>query len=345
MAEASDRVPSDDAVCLAVCVGWRMAELYDAKDLPGPPASDRTGRLPEHLPGLGEMSAHERAAALVAHLAADVASLGRALRIKHMPSAGPVLAVLRSPAHSRDDMRASVLDLYLQVRNTVAGSNASAAVALGLGRMLADTTLLPVAGDSQTLREQFGEYRLANAYGWLDDLGVRLPARSAAVVRATLAQWQEWVQAPDTDADAATIRALRQQGDVWRRLLTGEQSPDQLLDRQAYIGAAAKLLAAGRRMGLHYLWKWSWSILLAAVAAGVVVWAALAYAPGTASRITTVALSAGGFVGLSWLGVRATLGRAIRQAESALWEAEVTAAAAKAAATTPEHQPAGHVTG
>ena len=172
-------------------------------------------------------------------------------------------------------------------------------------------------------------------------------SHSAAVVRATLIEWERWFthlpKSPHgainpAEADANAIRALRQQGDTWRRLLTGEQRPDQLLDRQAYIGAAVKLLGAVWRIGLHYLWKWSWSILLAASAAGTAIWAALTYAPGGTSRVTTVVVSAAGFLGISWLSVRATLGRALRQSESALWEAEVTAAIAKAATTTPKNR-------
>ena len=123
-------------------------------------------------------------------------------------------------------------------------------------------------------------------------------------------------------ADANAIRALGLQGNTWRRLLTGEQRPDQLLDRQAYIGAAVKLLGAAWRIGLHYLWKRSWPILLAAGAAGgtagTAVWAALTYAPGGTSRVTTVVVSAAGFLVISWLSIRATLGRALRQSESAL---------------------------
>ena len=46
---------------------------------------------------------------------------------------------------------------------------------------------------------------------------------------------------------------------MWRRLLTGQQAADrQLLDGRAYVGAAARLLANGRRLVFHYLWKWSW---------------------------------------------------------------------------------------
>jgi hypothetical protein len=59
--------------------------------------------------------------------------------------------------------------------------------------MLADTVLLPTSGQPQVLGKQFDRYRLANAFAWLDDLGARLPARSAAAVRASLRGWEQWV--------------------------------------------------------------------------------------------------------------------------------------------------------
>jgi hypothetical protein len=65
------------------------------------------------------------------------------------------------------------------------------------------------------------------------------------------------------------------------------------------------------------------------------VWALLTYAPGGTSRAATVVVAGAGFFGVSWLGVRATLGRALQQAESALWETEITAAIAEAAAVRP----------
>jgi hypothetical protein len=344
---AGDVVSAENAVCLALCVGWRMAELYDDDDLPGPPGRQEASGLPAHLPGLGEMSQHERACALAAHVGADLASLSRALGLESMPTAAPVAEALEAPGHSRNSVRTAVLDLYLKVRDAVAGSDVSAATAFGLGRMLADTALLPTEGHPEILAERFEEHRLANALGWLEDLDASLPPRSAATVRATLAEWEQWVarlpRTPKGPIDPAAlskaeIRALKRQGDIWRRMLTGEQRPDQLLDSQAYIGAAVKLLGAAWRIGWHYLWKWSWAIVLAAGAVSAAVWAPLAYAPAGTSRVAAVAVSAAGFLGISWLGVRATLGRALRQAEGALWEAEVTAAIAKVAATTPKNR-------
>jgi len=127
---------------------------------------------------------------------------------------------------------------------------------------------------------------------------------------------------------------------VWRRLLTGQQAADQLLDGRAYVGAAASLLANGRRLAFRYAWKWSWAILAAAATVAAAVWAALTYAPSGTDRVVAVLVSAAGFASLSWAGVRATLGRAVRQAEHAMWDAEVVAAIGKAATIVPDHNEA-----
>jgi len=75
--------------------------------------------------------------------------------------------------------------------------------------------------------------------------------------------------------------------------------------------------------------------LAAAGAIGATVWAAVTYAPAGTDRVIAVLVSAAGFLGLSWAGVRATLGRALRQAEHAMWEAEVVEAIGKAATIVP----------
>jgi hypothetical protein len=288
------------------------------------------------------MTPHEKAYALAAHAGADLVSLRAALG-GDMPTAEGVQAALRVVGHRRDDVRKAIHDLYLDVRDRLAGSNPAAAVSLGLGRMLADTTLLPTSGKPEVLGERFDKYRLANAFDWLDDLDAVLPTHSASAVRASLRTWEKWVsdrRHPDGTVDPAkinpgTIRALRRQGDMWRRLLTGEQAADQLLDGRAYVGAAASLLANGRRLAFRYLWKWLWAILLAVAAVGASIWAALTYAPAGTARVTAVLVSAAGFLGVSWAGIRATLGRALQQAENAMWQAEVVAAIGRAATITP----------
>jgi hypothetical protein len=242
----ADRRSAQDTVCLAVDLGWLLAELYDSRRLPGPPPDDNERPLPPHLPGIGAMTPYEKACALAAHVGADLARLEAALGLG-MPTAKSIQAVLDTPGHARDDVRRAVHDLYLDIRNRLAGTDPAAALAFGLGRMLADTTLLPESTEPQVLAERFERYRIANAFAWLDDLDAKLPARSASAVRVSLRRWESWVadrcdpvgRIAPAMIDTVVIRALRQQGCVWRRLLTGQQPADQLLDRRAYVGAAA----------------------------------------------------------------------------------------------------------
>jgi hypothetical protein len=344
----ADRRSAQDTVCLAVGLGWLLAELYDSRRLPGPPPDDDERPLPPHLPGIGAMTPYEKACALAAHAGADLARLEASLGLG-MPTAKSIQAVLDTPGHARDDVRRVVHDLYLDIRNRLAGTDPAAALAFGLGRMLADTTLLPESAEPQVLAERFERYRIANALAWLDDLDAKLPARSASAVRVSLRRWESWVadrcdpvgRIAPAMIDTVVIRALRQQGCVWRRLLTGQQAADQLLDGRAYVGAAASLLANGRRLAFHYVWKWSWAILAAAAAVGATVWAALTYTPSGTDRVVAVLVSAAGFLGLSWASVRATLGRAVRQAEHAMWDAEVVAAIGKAATVIPGYDESG----
>lgn len=330
-----------DAVWLSVCVGWRMVELYDRKKLSGPVKRTGSEQLPPYLPGFGEMTEHERVCVLAAHVRADLASLAASLGTE-MPSMADVRALLEADGEL-DDVRREVLNLYLKTRDRLAASNVAAATGFGLGRMLADTVLLPTADDPQILEGRFDVYRLSNAFAWLHDLDGRLPAHAASAVRASLRAWEQWVNSqrnPDGSISPAkindsVIRVLHKQGETWRRLLTGQQAADQLLDGRAYVGAAASLIANGRRIVFHFLWKWLWAVLLAIAAAVAVVWAAVTYAPSGTARVAAILFSAVGLLGASWAGARATLGRALNQVEGALWETEVITAIGKMATITP----------
>lgn len=102
------------------------------------------------------------------------------------------------------------------------------------------------------------------------------------------------------------------------------------------MGAATSLLAKARKLTFHYLWKWSCAIIPALGAIAAAVWAAATDAPAGSARVAAIIASVAGFLGVSWTGIRATLGRALRQTESALWEAEVTMAIGKAATILPK---------
>jgi hypothetical protein len=233
--------------------------------------------------------------------------------------------------------------LYTDVRRRLAASATLLATAFGLGRMLADTVWLPRSDHPELYLERFDAYRLANAYGWLDDLQKAFPQRAAAAVHASLAAWEYWVQhatkpdgSPDaTRFDPSTLRALRRQGELWRRLLAGEKDPIQLLGPPDYVEAGSRLLRRGRQITARFLWRWLPGIVLLIAGAAAAVWAAVTYAPAGTDRLVAVLASLLGTLGVSWKGIGATLGTALKQAESALWSAEVEAAVGQAASVLP----------
>jgi len=135
---------AQDAVRLALDAGWLLAELYDSRELPGPPREAAPKPLPAHLPGFGDMTPHEKACARTAYLGVGLTRLEAALGTG-MPSVRDVQAALAVPGHARDDVRAAVHSLYLDIRDRLAGSDPAAALGFGLGRMLADTALLPTS--------------------------------------------------------------------------------------------------------------------------------------------------------------------------------------------------------
>jgi hypothetical protein len=103
------------------------------------------------------------------------------------------------------------------------------------------------------------------------------------------------------------------------------------------MGAVASLLANARRLAFRYLWKWLWAILLAVAAVGVSIWAALTYAPAGTLRAAAVLVSAAGFLGVSWAGIRATWEGRCGKPRNAMWQAEVVAAIGRAATIIPKH--------
>lgn len=97
------------AVCIAIDLGWRFAELYDSTRLPGPPRSD-AAELPPHLPGFGDMTDHEKACAPASHVGAGLAAISKALPIA-LPDASTVTTALDVPRHKRDTVRRVIDDL------------------------------------------------------------------------------------------------------------------------------------------------------------------------------------------------------------------------------------------
>lgn len=331
-------------IAAAFVLGWRLAELYDRDTLPPPASPAPSIPVPQHLPGSSEMTDHERSKVLLAQAGSALTTLGTVLGID-LPGLAAIRTALDRPDHHRDDVRREIAIAYLEIRCSLLGAAPSAATSYGLGRLLADTTWLPRSGRPDLFLERFDVYRLANAYGWLDDLAADFPRRAAAAVRASLQAWESWVgsqRSKDAAAadsfDEAVLRALRRQGEMWRRLLSGEKDPMQLLGPADYVTAGERLIQRGRQIARRFLWKWSPVIAMFIAASGGAIWAALTYAPAGTARLAAVLVSGTAALGLSWKGVGATLGKALNQAEAALWASEVDVATGQAATILPRRQ-------
>lgn len=204
---------------IAVDLGWRFAELYHFPRLTGPPSKQDVQDVPPHLPGLGEMTYLEKACALWARMCADLVALWSATGVQ-LPDTASIDEVLATLSSSQDDVRRCIYDLYIRVRDCLAGGDPALALAFGLGRMLADTVMLPTAEHPEQFAEVFEKWRLGNAFEWLDDLDAALPPRSAAAVRASLVAWEDWYS-------QATARGLTLQPPIMKgpeRFLFGFQS-------------------------------------------------------------------------------------------------------------------------
>lgn len=337
-------VAADDNIHVKVraafLLGWRLAEIYDDPDLPTPPQEKET-KLPDHLPGAREMSKHAQALAMIEQATAAwqvlAPDLGRTLI-----TPATITDALLTPEHDnhRNHVRKAVHEFYLDMQKALASQATPVFVAYGLGRMLADTSLLLHSDDPKVLLEEFKSERLDNAYTWLDDLDAAFPERSTAAVSASLRRWQAWVKAFESkhgrslppSLDVLVTRRLREQGELWRRLLSGDKAPEALLKSKDYIRAAARLLRRMRGIGMRFLWHWGWLVLILVVG---IPYLALRIVPGGSSRTITLLVSAATSLGLTWRGIAATLGKILTRAESYLWDTEVTAAIGEAATVRP----------
>ena len=187
--------PTTDPASAAVSMGWRFAELYHFAPYTMPEEPKPTDPPPPHLPGVGQMSSGERAIATLFQIDAGITAVGLD-PAKLAKSTTTIKENIQGPHHTTAAIQDDVLDLYEDIRNTLAGQDPMLATAFGLGRMLADTCLLSTAGDRSTYETEFAPYRLQNAYDWLDELSQRLPAGAASTVKSSVKRWADWLNAP-----------------------------------------------------------------------------------------------------------------------------------------------------
>jgi hypothetical protein len=351
---------AEDGVVSAFVLGWHVAELFHI-DLPRSVRGRQVSL--DKLAGIAELDPLSQAKLLLAQVQVDLQRAWRTADIdRRHPDPGPVELLLEAQVRSPGQLQTAVAELHRQLLMALTAADFRLGKAYGLGRALAETTLLPDARNPETFQRLLARYRLANLLGWLADLKSALPPHAAEAVRGSLQAWAAWSLVPvlrpaleeqrparrpsapqgrpvdwGSPADRESVtRALRRQGQVWRAVLSGEKDCLDLLSSDDYLRAADRLLGHIRRLTLGFLRRfWITTgalavILLAALATVVVVRAA--------STVIAAVLAAAGAIGLTWKGAASGLGRVLAQAQRPMWESELDVAAAEAVTWLPRER-------
>ncbi len=147
-------------------------------------------------------------------------------------------------------------------------------------------------------------------------LASKLPPHAAHAVINSLTLWEEQLA---RHADRFDPEKLRQQGGVWRAVLSGDVGATDLLRLSDYIGTAEQVVARLHDFALRALRS---ELLLPALfifalfAGGLLV---MFLSDKVAAGATTVVAA----IGLSWKGVGQYFGRAASQGEQALWDGQL----------------------
>ncbi|MGK5743154.1 hypothetical protein [Micromonospora sp. URMC 103] len=202
------------------------------------------------------------------------------------------------PAAAAEGLLLGLDDLNVDVLRWTMATNHRVGLAYRLGRSLADTVR---QGDPDQLLRRFGG-RQVQISRWLDELATVLPPYSAVVVRRSLADWaaavsRAYVGDPAEAGLADLARELRNQGDLWRGVLTGGLHPRDLLDEEDYAVVARNLIIRDRRLVAQAARGIFWPVLLPLLAVLFVVVGVSAVAAGgsptTRAAVALLGLGAG----------------------------------------------------
>jgi len=349
--------PTDRAapVTAALNLGWQLTEIA----FQGEPCRGRQPPERPDLPTLSDLQRWELTQIGVTTVVAELHHLALTWTDAGLdpPSAKP----LREASLGADEgqLRQASQALHYQLLERLHAADFTLGEAYDLGRALAYTTLKP--HDTPTLREQFAFFRLQTLQGWLADLATALPAHAARPVAISLDLWQHMIPDPageetenvshatvvtttpspphllTADIPAELSRRLHRQGKLWREVLTGEKSGQDMLATHNYIEAGIDLLRDTGRLIRAFFSKpavtAATALLVGLPATAVVL--LLVFDHQAASQVTGSVLALAAGLGITWTGLRSTLGKALARAEQPLWQTELDTAIAEAITVLP----------
>jgi hypothetical protein len=326
----------DPTVAAAFALGWQMAELYrPGVSKAGPPAAHGD------LPGLGRLTAAQRADISFKQVQVAVSKLSQAVTGAHLEV--PAIDELKKCLDASADLAArqqAVLDVHTELLAVLTAADFRLGKAYGLGRALADTCRNPVS--AVTVLAEFRSYRIATLRGWLDDLASALPAHAGHSVSESLSRWVTALT-PDQNgqrpvAPEEALRALGRQGQLWRSLLSGEKAGTDMLEVSNYLDAASRLFRTSGRIVWRFVLHFWYVVIAAIVLAGVGVLLLVNASSLNSGSVVAGAGSILASLGLTWKSVGTALGGLGAKMEQHLWGAEVDTAITDAITMLPVQQ-------
>jgi hypothetical protein len=323
-------------VCAAVSLGWQVARLYHSPVHQGAAADPR--RSPR-LPGRSGFPDATQSKWLAEQIDATVTALLPMPPSAVMDALGRVIGLLGDTGRRRDATLDAVFTLHCRLLESLTVADFRLGKAYGLGRALAETTLVPAAAAADDLAGAFRELlsagRVATIKNWLVELKTMLPDHAAYAVSTGLTDWKQWVRAPRSADDwhGAQLE-MRVQGQLWRGLITGEKAASDMLNLSGY-------LAAARQIVKRAIIAARWPILIAVLAAaGVTVAVLTLHNVSPTARLVAGLAWLGGTLAAAFKASGSLLGSAVKGAEGWLWQTELDESVATVATRMPP--PAAH---
>ncbi|MFI2646865.1 hypothetical protein [Micromonospora fulviviridis] len=289
----------DERACIvtALRLGWSMADAYHhAQTADLDDGADRPAVAPAKLSNLTEMPGRHR---LGMYLDGVEVALAQIAALTALGRPVPFTAAARdATGPDREPLLLALDELNVDVLRWTMATNHRVGLAYRLGRSLADTAR---HGDADELVRRFGG-RQIQISRWLDELASVLPPYSAAVVRRSLAAWaaavgRATVGDPGEAGLAELARELRNQGELWRDVLTGGLHPRDLLDEENWAVVARNLIIRDRKLVVQaargIFWPVLVPLLVVLLAVVGVSAAAAAGSPTTRAAVALVGLGAG----------------------------------------------------
>ncbi|MFI1192841.1 hypothetical protein ACH4T9_06180 [Micromonospora sp. NPDC020750] len=298
----------DERACIvtALRLGWWLADAYHHARTADLSTDGRPAQPPAKLTNFTEMSGRRR---LGMYLDGIDVALAQIAGLTRGGTAAPPTVAPGGGVPSTGDTRAALPagagtlllaldDLNVDVLRWAMATNHRVGLAYRLGRSLADTVR---RGDADQVPWRFAG-RQIEISRWLDELASVLPPYSAAVVRRSLRAWADAVTRAGVGDPAEAglgelARELRNQGDLWRSVLTGGLHPRDLLDEEDYAVVARNVIIRDRKLVARaargIFWPVLAPLLVVLLAVVGVSAAAAAGSPATRAAVALVGLGAG----------------------------------------------------